>query len=474
MVGVVVLGCADPSGDVDGGGVPAIDSGGGGDARVAADAEVATSDAAGEVDAEVVLPPLRDDGLVPAWTWIEEARRAMDSSSLEAAFAAEGWAPPPGTEIYAARIVAGVGMPAYVLYDAGGGAFSEDYWPASTVKVLSSLAALTFLHARGFDGAARVTWDSGFGDVAGAIVDRAIRVSSNQDYDRTIRIAGFDWLNETFLSAEQGFPGVVIQRSYAGFPIRDIPGMTIEQGGASDYVPARVTSADYGCGADGNCASLFELTEAVRRVTLDAEIDPSERFAIAPSDVDLVSDALCGATPSFFADGARRALGHDARICHKPGWVPWNDCLDHGLVEDPATGARYLLAVSTPETAGRTDCLALGEIAEHVLRALRDAGDPGMPLQLDAGVPIVVQLDDHGTDPATMRRDYTITVDAPGADRVEVHTDRWPIGSATGAGPRFAIDYAYAGGGERLLFVRAFAGTELVGARALRVAINPP
>jgi hypothetical protein len=428
-------------------------------------------DDAGALDAG--LPPLRDDALLPDWPWIEKARRAMDHDTLGTAFAAAGWTPPAGSEIYAVRIVPGLGGPAYVLYDAGGGAFSQDFWPASTVKVLTSLAALEFLHRRGFTNAARVTWDSGFGDVAGSIVDRAIRVSSNEDYDRTIRIAGFDWLNTEFLDDAHGFPTTIIQRSYARFPIRDIPGMTIEEEGRSLYVPARRSTTDYGCGDDGNCANLFELTEAVRRIMLDGEIPESERFALDPSDVALVQRSLCTATPSFFAAGVERALGHPARICHKPGWVPWNDCLDHGLIEDPATGERWLVAAAVPETSGRSDCLPLAAVAEQVIRALRAVRDPGLPLQLDAGIPIVVQLDDLGTNPER-RRAYAITVEAPGADRVELFTDRYRIGEASGPGPRFRVEYAYLRGGERLFVVRAFRRGMLVGTRAMRVFITPP
>lgn len=421
----------------------------------------------GETDAGM-LPPLRDDALLPDWRWDEKAVHAIDSETLGAAFASMGYGPPAGTEIYAVRIVPGVGGPAYVLYEAGGGAFSQDFWPASTVKVLSSLGALEFVGTMGFTGAANVTWDSGFGDTLSAIYDRAIRVSSNIDYDRTIRCAGFDRFNETFLSPENGFPTTVIQRSYARVDVRNVPGMTITEGGRSAYVPARMGVGDFGCPTDGNCANLFELGEAIRRVMLEAEIPAEERFALAPSDVTGLHDALCNATPSFFAAGVPSAT----RICHKPGWVPYNDCLDHGLIETD-TGERFLLAAAAPETEGRTDCVMLAPIAEHVIAAL--AGRPaaeGMTLQRDAGVPIVAQLDDGGTN-AEGRRAYHFTVDAPGADRIEIFTDGYELGEATG-GPRFELDYAYFGGGERLVTIRAWSGATQVGYRSFRAMITPP
>ena len=210
----------------------------------------------------------------------------------------------------------------------------------------------------------------------------------------------------------------------------------------------------------------------MRRIVLDTEITEPERFPVDPADIAGLTDALCGATPSFFETGATTALGRTPRICHKPGWVPDNDYLDHGLVEDPVTGERWLLAASVPDLYGDPASSAdLTDIAEQVLVALRGMTG-GMPLQPTAGIPLVVQLDDRGT--AGGRRSYTITVEAPGADRVELFTDGWAIGEASGAGPRFVVDYAYSGGGERLVAVVVYAGGIIVGYRALRAAITPP
>jgi hypothetical protein len=451
----------------DGGEVPREDGGPGGE-----DAGTPPEDGGGPGDPDAgPLPPLRDDALFPDWTWHEKAQRAIDSDSLATALTAEL---PPGTEVYAARIIAGAGGElGYVLYEAGGGAFTRDFWPASTVKVLAALGSLEYVQAMGFTGAVHVTFDTGFNDDLSAIADRSIRVSSNIDYDRTVRVAGFDAFNETFLSAERGFPTTVIQRGYSGIGIRYTPGITLDEAGRTAYVPERNATGSYDCPDDGNCAPLFELTEAVRRVVLHDEIPLDERFLIAPADVTRVNDALCGATPSFFAVGAEAALGAGTRICHKPGWVPYNDCLDHGVIESPA-GQRFLLAVAAPETEGRTDCAMLSPIAESALRSLAALSDAdGMQLQREAGVPLVIQLDDGGRTPEG-RRAYRITVDAPLADRVELFTDRWPIGEASGPGPRFVVDYEYLGGGERLVVARAWSGATQIGYRSIRAMITPP
>src|SRR5262245_58367997 len=67
--------------------------------------------------------------------WEEPAARSMDGVTLVAA----GIDVPYGANIFAARIFPGGRSPAYRFYDAGGGAFSESFYPASAVKLLAAL-----------------------------------------------------------------------------------------------------------------------------------------------------------------------------------------------------------------------------------------------------------------------------------------------------------------------------------------------
>jgi len=439
----------------------------------ARDGSIAPAEDGSSTAPDASLPPLRDDAITPDWRWDQKVGRAIDGDTLAMGFREIGYTPPAGSEIYAAKIVDGAEGPAYMHFEAGGGAFGRAFWPASTVKLLSTLGALDFAASIGFTGAATVTWDSGFGDRLSAIYDRAIRVSSNIDYVRTFRVAGFDRLNSELLTAANGFPTIVLQRSYvSGVSVRDVPGMTFDEGGRSDYVPARSSSERYDCPDDGNCANLFELTEAVRRVVLDAIIPSSERFRfLAPSDLEGVTDALCHATPAFFQSGVVSALGDGVRICHKPGDVPGLDFLDHGVIED-ASGQRYLLAAAVPDPGDSSAGARLGTLADRVLTVLRDL-PLGPTLQPDAGVAIVAQLD-AGRTTSDGRRSYTITIDAPGADRVELFTDGYAIGDVSGAGPRFVVTYDYSSGGERLLAVRATRAGAPIGFRSMRVMIEPP
>jgi hypothetical protein len=468
-----------------------------GAARFLPDAPADIDDATRAAGDGPPLPPLDDAAVDPPWSWDQQVRRLIDRSTLGAALREAGYVLPEGAAVFAARIVPGVDGPAYVLYQAGTGAFSKDFWPASTVKVLAALAALDFVRSLGFTGAAQVTFDPGTAtataafqaaaeakadadadadtdadaevkssDTLRAIIDRAVRISSNADYDLTVLVAGLDRLNETFLAPANGFPWTILERSYTGNGVRDSPGFTLAEGTRVLRVEPRRGRAEYGCPEHGNCASLFELTEAVRRVVLRDEIPPAERFALDPADLAALTDALCNTESSYFLDGARRAFGVEPRICHKTGSVRDRDFLDHGLLENPATGARYLLAASLPDQGGATESkAALSELAEQVLRfLLRQTG--GFALQPDAGVPLAVQLDRAEGTPRRSPK-FVLTVDAPGADAIAAFVDGRPLGTATGAGPRFVTEPLRLPWGDRLLVVTASRNGVPIGYRGL-------
>ena len=206
---------------------------------------------------------------------------AVDDATLEAALADAGVDLPAGSSVYAVRIdEAGAGT----AYEAGEGAGYAGFWPASSVKLLAAVGALEYLSGLGFTGEARITMDGETFTVAD-VYEEAIADSSNEAYDQLVRIAGVDWLNDQFLTAANGFGDTVIQRSFTGWGVDVSPAMTVVEDGRRLTVPARRASGSYGCGGDGNCSTLLDLTESVRRVTLDAELPEHERFDIAPADV---------------------------------------------------------------------------------------------------------------------------------------------------------------------------------------------
>lgn len=111
----------------------------------------------------------------------------------------------------------------YRYYDHNGtSAEREGWWPASAVKLLAAVAALERLHGWGFGPAASVTFhylEEDLGDVTltvEEIVRAAITPSDNTAYDRLIEIAGYEWLNDIFLTDANGLGASVLQRGYGG------------------------------------------------------------------------------------------------------------------------------------------------------------------------------------------------------------------------------------------------------------------
>jgi hypothetical protein len=286
---------------------------------------------------------------------------------LPTLLANDGYQLPSGASVYAVKVLGSPGhISGYVSYQAGDGAYATDFWPASSIKVVVAAGALAFLHTMGFTGAATVTTDDGLSDTVHDLYDAALRDSSNEAYDRLVQIAGYDWLNNVFLTPANGFPRTVVERSYSGLDITTSPAMTVTEGNRQTVIPERDSTADYGCADSGNCSDLFELVDSVRRVVLDAELPAAERFPIDPADVAGMTDALAGAD-GFIGSGVTAALGAGSVVYDKPGWVSGLDCVDVALVVSP-TGERFLLGVTAPDDGSGCDVLA--GITQEVLQVL--------------------------------------------------------------------------------------------------------
>ena len=290
----------------------------------------------------------------------------VDDATLEAALADAGVDLPEGSSVYAVRIDhTGAGT----AYEAGEGADYTGFWPASSVKLLAAVGALEYLSDLGFTGKARITMGGETFTVAD-VYEAAIADSSNEAYDQLVRIAGVDWLNEEFLTSANGFADTVIQRSYTGWGVNVSPAMTIVEQGRRLTIPPREATGSYGCDDDGNCSTLLELTESVRRVTLDAEVPEEERFDIAAEDIAGLTEALLSAE-GFVEPAVSEVLGGETLVYNKPGYVPGDECVDIALLTDEAAGLRYLLAVETPEDGWL--CPGLVEVAAATLHFLKQS-----------------------------------------------------------------------------------------------------
>jgi hypothetical protein len=285
--------------------------------------------------------------------------------ALDADLRTIGYDVPPGANAYAVRVVEGPEGRVYEQFEAGGGALAGNFWPASSIKVLAALGALDFARSLGYSGAATVSFDDGAPSrTIRSIYQPAIRDSSNYDYDLLVRIAGRDRLNSEFLTARNGFPVTAISRSYSGLDIDDSPAMVLTEGDRHTYVPARKAELAPEC--PGNCSNLFEMAESVRRIVLNDQLPPEQRFDLDPADVKELASALLNAQ-GFFTTAVKGALGSGARIYSKPGDADGLDCLDVAFIQAKG-GDRFLLAATVPHSAG--GCDALARLARGVLELL--------------------------------------------------------------------------------------------------------
>jgi len=306
-------------------------------------------------------------------SWPIVVGRGIDGTTLDNA----GIDVPAGANVLAARIFEGGDSPAYAFFEAGGGAFSDRFYPASSIKLLAALGALDYARTLGFTGDALVDGGYSIRDT----YDAALRWSSNEDYDELVRIAGVGRLNRLFLPAH-GYTRTAIQEPYGGGDeqVAYSPEMTLSEKGHQVDVPERESYEDYGCGG-GNCTTLFDMEDAVRRVVLDAEIPAEERFALSPADLAGLQDALLGAD-SWIAPGVEEAFGPGAAIYSKPGYVPDLDCVETSVVVNPSNGHRFLLALSAPDDYG---CDALPAMARDILTLL-DGCNSGVALRSDGSL----------------------------------------------------------------------------------------
>ncbi len=338
--------------------------------------------------------PLLALGLVTALTITARAeekticsqQRLMDSERLGEVLREQGYVPGEDFKALVVEIETreGCGL-LYRYYDyEGTSGEGRSWWPASTVKLLAAVAALERLHSWGFGPAARVTFE--YREIEGGpatltveqIVRGAITPSDNVAYDRLVEIAGYEWLNDIFLSDDKGLGGSVLQRGYGGRhryadsgrgSLRHSPRITLVEGNKTKVLPERSSTKNYDCPGQGNCVPLRDLAECLRRVMLHDELPAKERFELGGEELTLLRSALSGRRKRGLGvvKGLNSAFGEDRlRFHHKAGFaLKWFS--DNVFVEDTASGRKWLVAL-----ANRPGRDSLDEAARQLGVILRD------------------------------------------------------------------------------------------------------
>ncbi len=223
---------------------------------------------------------------------------------------------------------------------------------------------------------------------AGPLVHLALTYSSNVAYDRLVSIVGFDDINGSFFTERHGLSHSVLLRTYAfhgvssdGSPIsllRYSPRITVSRGRHARNLPERMGHGTFTCPRNGNCTTLADLSEAMRRVMLHGELPRWQRFALGPAELAVLRQAMAeDAAPGAhrLTDAVRAGFGDvPLSLEHKPGYATrWVS--DVIFVKREDTGERFIVAAAAYGGRDRLDA-PLRQIGS-LLAARRLAGPPG-------------------------------------------------------------------------------------------------
>jgi hypothetical protein len=412
-------------------------------------------------------------------SWYDRAAALADRTAIGEAFARRGYAAPDAAYLLVGGVSTVAGRPAFTwlsLGDTGFRASADSFWPASMVKLIAAVGALTTLRAHGGTGSARVAFTDGRGAYRGSasnLYTSALTHSNNVAYDRLMKIAGFDEINDGLLNEADGFPFLALQRAYDGGndpTLRASPEMAIEERGQGFTIPRRESSRIHPqCPDDGNCATLFEMLHFLARVVLHDELDPRDRFDLHPRDVAALRRAL-DASPTRIGEGVAAALRHPVTVYNKGGRVPDLVVNDHALVEDRRTRRRYLVAASIREEGGKEATQArLTELVRRGVEAALRALDRGVPAARDGGVPIAIAWSAEGEGGAPL----TIDVSAAGEiDSLVLYAGHEEI--ARSQGEPLRVTRALPGAAPDLYVAIAKKGKKIVGYKAIGLALGDP
>jgi hypothetical protein len=247
---------------------------------------------------------------------------------------------------------------------------ATDFWPASTIKLYTAIAALEKLHAKGLPLETTLTferraeqepWVLDCARSMPEMLSEIWRRSSNEDYTLLLRFTGLDEINSQFLIPDRGFTRSALMRGYwiarpYTYKKEERQRITLRaQDGRMDFAEhawsGRSWSEERGAtildARTGNMASTRDLADCLRRVVFHDLIPESERFKISPAMVDFLKHGGHGfvGLETRDPDSGPRAWegGKDlfplARYYHKVGSIS-NEVLELAVVDDRAQSGR--------------------------------------------------------------------------------------------------------------------------------------
>jgi len=210
---------------------------------------------------------------------------------------------------------------------------SVEFWPASTIKLYTVIAAIELLNERHLPVDSTVSfsrqlpsgeWILDCSRTVPEMVSEVFRRSSNEDYTLLLRMIGIDAMNTRFLIPEKGFPHSALMRDYVTYrpvvyennePQRiRILAVTGESATYDHHWSgisyAQQRGATVISSTTGNCTSTRELADCLRRVLFHEKLPEAERFAITAEQARWICQG----------DPKRGIVGLENRFAGPAGW----------------------------------------------------------------------------------------------------------------------------------------------------------
>lgn len=305
----------------------------------------------------------------------------------------------------------------------------KDFWPASTIKMFTATAGLELLTEWGFtiDAVATFYYQNQEGEWIEdtsmsfrELVRRTFDCSSNITYTLLLRLAGVDWLNQTFFP-KYGMTNTALMRGYMRSTDRPY--------GYQIWVPQRIVITDAGRTVErihtysgvshaenagcsiwngsgmGNCSSPRDMSEHLRRLIMHHELPPSERFDIRNDLIDwyrgdgadLVLNNIAGDDCGGPVLEGVRQVFDSPQLYHKEGLVSEYRGSIHYVKDEPSQ-TEYVAAIMLKSPSAQL----LAKVTEEVGRVMRDDGnyvhlgslrDYVNPVQAN----LIIQAEESGT-----------------------------------------------------------------------------
>ncbi len=293
------------------------------------------------------------------------------------------------------------GKPEFEWHDYQDTGTRTDFWPASTIKLYTAIAALERLGEQGFTLNTTVQfeheekdgWHLDCARTVPEMLSEVFRRSSNEDYTLLLRLCGIDWLNEKFLTPERDFKQSALMRGYVKERpwayIREEPQrlrLTSADGRKSSTLEhhwlGHSWSAERGCSVidakTGNVTTPRDLANCLRRLLFHEQIPVEERFKLGAEEIHFLLHGGRGFTglethhpdsgPSAWTQ-ALETIYPKALFYHKCGLIS-DHALEVACVDDRKNGGPCFILVPVIQAGSSTKPVAgdalIGQMSQAI------------------------------------------------------------------------------------------------------------